>query len=76
VRHGETGFLFEFGRWDEAARHLLFLADSAERRQRMGLLGRDYTEAEFSLQKMVAGYEACYRILGQQGRRIRVAPVG
>jgi len=68
VEHGRTGRLVPVERPEEVARSLLDLASDAELRRRLGAAGRDSVTHRFSINAMVAGYEAVYRDVLTQPR--------
>jgi glycosyltransferase involved in cell wall biosynthesis len=60
VVDGTTGLLVPAGRPDALAEALEGLVDDAQRRSSMGRAGRTRAVEQFSVQAMVAGYEAAY----------------
>ena len=63
VRHGESGLLVEPGDAGALAGAILALLQDPERRQALGRGGRALVERCFSLESMVAGNLAVYRVL-------------
>ena len=60
VDEGHTGLLVPAGDVEGMARALLSLARNPERATEMGRAGRKRVEQRFSLQAMVAAYQALY----------------
>jgi len=61
VVHNETGFLFPSEDAAILTQRILELASDAEKRHRMGALGRKRVEELFTLEKMMQNYEQLYR---------------
>jgi glycosyltransferase involved in cell wall biosynthesis len=74
VRDGESGLLVEPGEPRPLAAAVLALLREPERRQALGRGGRALVERSFSLDSMVAGNLAVYRmLLGEERGRCRAA---
>ena len=63
VRDGETGLLVRAADPEALATAILRLADSPELASRLASRGREFVRAEFSVDRMVAGYARLYREL-------------
>ncbi len=57
---GETGYVVPVGDWQGAADHVITLLTDCDLRSRMGATAREKAVAAFSLERMVAEYEAIY----------------
>ncbi|MEX2187252.1 MAG: glycosyltransferase [Pirellulales bacterium] len=57
VRDGETGYLVESGNFDAMAQHIADLLANEDTRRQMGAAGRRLVVANWSLDRMVRGYE-------------------
>jgi len=68
VVHNETGFLFPSEDAATLTKRILELAGDAEKKHRMGALGRKRVEELFTLERMMQNYEQLYRnvLLGKQ----------
>jgi glycosyltransferase involved in cell wall biosynthesis len=57
VHDGRNGYLVQSGDAESIARHCIFLASRPDVAQRMGQLGRQVTEQQWSVDCMVEGYQ-------------------
>jgi len=69
VTHGETGYLFPLGAWEEMARKALALLGDAEHRRALGLAGRLQVNSRFSVERTVSDTEDLYREILTRGGR-------
>lgn len=69
VREGETGYLFPPDRPDELAERLIEMARSDELRRRLGENARRIALADYSMDAMIARYEALYDRAARRRRR-------
>jgi len=69
VTHGETGYLFPLGAWEEMARKALALLGDAEHRRALGLAGRLQVNSRFSVERTVSDTEDLYREILTGGGR-------
>jgi glycosyltransferase involved in cell wall biosynthesis len=78
VINGETGFLIEPGDESAMSRRVAELLLDPAKAQRLGINGRRLVASQWSVDSMVAGYEALVEQLFQQktGRAFRNAPIG
>ncbi len=66
VTDGGTGYLFEAGKQPELVAHLERLLTSRDLRARFGAAGREKVVAQWSLERMVEGYQDLIREVYQQ----------
>ena len=66
IGHQETSMAVNFGARDEFARWTKFLIEKPEAAKQLAEQGQAFATKEFSVQKMVAGYEAVYAGLGSR----------
>jgi glycosyltransferase involved in cell wall biosynthesis len=63
VRHGETGYLVRDGSAEEVAERVIALLCNPSHAHAMGAAGRKHVAEAFSLERMVAEYQALYNEL-------------
>jgi len=72
VMHEQTGLLFTPEDWDEAADHLIALADNPDKRFSFGFRARRTALSQYDLTRMVAGYDYCYKIAAGRHAALRI----
>ena len=70
IVHGQTGLLFSWGDWEQAAAHLHSLADDLGMREQLGSEGRQTTLEQYSAARMAARYEDCYAAVLHDNSRV------
>lgn len=71
VIHGQTGFLCEPQDLRAFAEHIQWLCDHPRDHARMSIAARDFAEANFNVQEMVAGYVGVFeRLIGRGPSKI------
>ncbi len=69
IDHGKNGLLFEAQKVDELSEHMLYLADRADERQRMGEALYEKTKREFSLSVMIEKQKSIYQTILRRRER-------
>ena len=68
VRNGQNGYLVETGDAESIARHCIDLASRPDVAQRLGECGRQVAEQQWSVQRMVEGYQQLIAAIYQRKR--------
>lgn len=69
VEHGKTGYLYPVGEVDQLSRYSCVLLSDPERLNQFSQNSRQRVVDEFSLEKMVNGYQRLYETLFEQSRQ-------